>query len=434
MNPTKILTVAASEFATAVKSKAFVVGIVMLPIFMLGGIAMEKFSEDHADVSDRRLAVVDPAGALLDALVAAARERDLTLNDEKGVQREPRFVPESATPAEGEADRDFLLRLSADVKSGRLYAFVVVPRDLHAAAAPRLEYHSNTPTYRDLERWVEQTANAAARKRVAADAAIPPDVVARLDRRIGTTSLGLVEAGIGGAEPAAKAVNPIRTFVVPMVVLFLIFMTVMSAAPALLNAVLEEKQLRISEFLVSAVTAFELMAGKLLGSVGVAALLAAIYMAGGLGVAGYYGMFDQLPFDLIPWFFAFLVLATLIYGSVFISIGAACTDLKEAQSMMSPAMLVVMLPMFVWMVVVKEPTGTLATTFTLIPLFTPILMPLRISVEPAPPWWQPILGFVLTFGMTTLLVFAAGRIFRVGVLMQGKGASFRDLWRWMRTK
>lgn len=435
MSASKILVVAGSEFATAVKSKAFVIGIVMLPIFMGGAIAVERFSKDHADLTDRRFVVVDPRGELFGDLAAAAAARDRAIFDPAGKQVAPRFVPERREPAEGEAPAAFGLRLSEEIKGGGLFAFVEIPPDvLDANAPPRVLYHSNTPTYRDLADWIERTLNAAARRRVVSDAGLAPDVVRRLDRRLDVASLGLVERSAEGGEAKAAEVNPVRTFVVPMVVLFLIFMTVMSAAPQLLNAVLEEKQLRISEFLVSAVTAFELMAGKLLGAVGVAALLAALYLGAGLGVAAYYGLFEQLPFALLPWFFAFLVLATLIYGSVFISIGAACTDLKEAQSMMSPAMLLIMSPMFVWTVVLKEPTGGLATGFTMFPLFTPVLMPLRLSIAPEPPWWQAPAGLLATLLVTWGFVFAAGRIFRVGVLMQGKGATFRDLFRWVRAQ
>jgi ABC-2 type transport system permease protein len=436
MSVAKILTVASCEFGTAVKSKAFVIGIVMLPIFMGGAIAVEKFSQKHADVSDRRFVVVDGTGVLYDDLARAAEGRNAHLYEpEEGRQSEPKFVPVKAESRPGETPTDYGLRLSDEIKAGSLYAFVEIPADvLVAPGMPRVKYHSNTPTYRDLAQWIERSLNEAVRARVIKEEGLADSLVRRLDRKLDVASLGLVERAVGGGEAKAAEVNPIRTFVVPMVVLFLIFMTVMSAAPPLLSAVLEEKQLRISEFLVSAVTAFELMAGKLLGAVGVAALLAALYMGAAIGVAGYYGMIEQLPLGLVPWFFGFLVLATLIYGSIFISIGAACTDMKDAQSMMSPAMLLVMAPMFVWMVVLKEPTGSLATGFTLFPLFTPVLMPLRLSIAPTPPWWQAPASFLATLALTAFFVFAAGKIFRVGVLMQGKGASFRDMWRWVRAK
>jgi ABC-2 type transport system permease protein len=326
------------------------------------------------------------------------------------------------------------LELSDRVRSGDLFAFVRVLEDVLDSARPTVRYSSNTPTYRDLPDWIERVVNEEIRSAVVREANLSPDVAAKLDRSVYLESRGLADRTASGEVRSSETVDQFRTFVVPFIALMLLFMTTMSAAPQLLNAVLEEKQLRISEFLVSAVTPFELMAGKLAGTVLVASLLAVLYMGGGIGVAAYYGMIEKIPFDLLPWFLAFLVLAATIYGSVFIAIGAACSDLRDAQSMMSPAMLLVMLPMFTFTVILKEPNGSLATALSIFPLFAPVLMPLRIAVPPGPPWWHPYVALVATILLAACFVWAAGRIFRVGVLMQGKGASFRDMFRWIRAK
>jgi ABC-2 type transport system permease protein len=90
-----------------------------------------------------------------------------------------------------------------------------------------------------------------------------------------------------------------------------------------------------------------------------------------------------------------------------------------------------MLPLFVWINVAREPTSTFSTVTSLIPTATPMLMILRVAVPPGVAWWQPVLGLVLMLFTTMMLVYVAGRIFRVGILMQGKGASVRDLARWI---
>jgi ABC-2 type transport system permease protein len=435
MSAKKIVVVAASEFAVAVKSKAFVIGILMLPVFMGGGIAVETLTKDHRDLSDRRFGVADPSGLLFPAFEAAAKRREKSLFDENGKQKEPRFVPvRVAENVEDPVTTSLELELSDRVRSGDLFAFVRVLEDVLDSARPTVRYSSNTPTYRDLPDWIERVVNEEIRSAVVREANLSPDVAAKLDRSVYLESRGLADRTASGEVRSSETVDQFRTFVVPFIALMLLFMTTMSAAPQLLNAVLEEKQLRISEFLVSAVTPFELMAGKLAGTVLVASLLAVLYMGGGIGVAAYYGMIEKIPFDLLPWFLAFLVLAATIYGSVFIAIGAACSDLRDAQSMMSPAMLLVMLPMFTFTVILKEPNGSLATALSIFPLFAPVLMPLRIAVPPGPPWWHPYVALVATILLAACFVWAAGRIFRVGVLMQGKGASFRDMFRWIRAK
>ena len=122
----------------------------------------------------------------------------------------------------------------------------------------------------------------------------------------------------------------------------------------------------------------------------------------------------------------------LIYGSIFIAIGAASTDLKDAQGMMTPVMVLFMIPMFVWMPVLRQPESTMAVVLSLIPFATPMIMTLRLALKPSPAFWQIVLSFVLTTATTVALVWAAGRIFRVGILMQGKSATFGELMRWIR--
>jgi ABC-type Na+ efflux pump permease subunit len=119
-----------------------------------------------------------------------------------------------------------------------------------------------------------------------------------------------------------------------------------------------------------------------------------------------------------------------MYGSLFIAIGAAVTDMKEAQSLMTPLMLIIVLPMFVMQNVIAEPNSTMSLGMSLFPPATPLLMTLRQSVPPGIPLWQPLLGVVLVLTTSFLCVFAAGRIFRVGILMQGKGARIGEMLRW----
>jgi ABC-2 type transport system permease protein len=99
--------------------------------------------------------------------------------------------------------------------------------------------------------------------------------------------------------------------------------------------------------------------------------------------------------------------------------------------MLWPVMLLAMLPLFVWINVAREPTSTFSTVASLIPTATPMLMILRVAVPPGVGWWQPALGLVLMLITTVVFVYAAGRVFRVGLLMQGKGASVSDLARWI---
>src|SRR6185312_14036453 len=145
---------------------------------------------------------------------------------------------------------------------------------------------------------------------------------------------------------------------------------------------------------------FELMMGKLIGSATVSLLLAGVYLAGGLLVAHHWGYGDAITPAALGWFLLFLILALFIFGSVFIAIGAACSDLKDAQNMMTPAMLLLMLPAFTWFPVAKAPDSPMAVTLSMIPTASPFLMLMRIAVPPGPPAWQ----VALSVGVTLLTV------------------------------
>jgi ABC-2 type transport system permease protein len=105
--------------------------------------------------------------------------------------------------------------------------------------------------------------------------------------------------------------------------------------------------------------------------------------------------------------------------------------MRETQNLMWPVLLLVMLPLFLLGSVLNEPNSAVATAASFFPFATPMLMIARQGVPPGVPWWQPVLGMVGVVATTLACVYAAGRIFRVGLLMQGKGASLTEMTRWV---
>jgi ABC-2 type transport system permease protein len=194
--------------------------------------------------------------------------------------------------------------------------------------------------------------------------------------------------------------------------------------------VLEEKMQRIAEVLLGSVSPFQLMIGKLIGTVGVSFTVLAVYLAGAALAAYRTGMADKIPLDLAPWFLIYQASAILMFGAVFAAIGSACNDIKEAQSLQMPVWIVVCLPMFVWIAVLREPSSTFSTAISLFPPCTPILMLLRQSTPVGVPAWQPWAGLAGVLICTVLCVWIAGRVFRVGILLQGKPPKFSAMARW----
>jgi ABC-2 type transport system permease protein len=262
-------------------------------------------------------------------------------------------------------------------------------------------------------------------------AGLDKTLVDRATTWVSVENLGLVERHKDTGEiQDAQRTNKAASLLIPMAIMMLMFMVVMVGAQPLMQGVLEEKMQRIAEVLLGSVSPFQLMAGKLLGVVGVSLTLVTLYLVAGVFSAEYAGYGDLVPRHLVWWFIVYQILAVFLFGAMFSAVGAACSDLKEAQSAFMPVWIVACIPLFVWITVVREPMSTFSLVISLFPPATPMLMLVRQAAAPTLPIWQPLLGVGLTLATTILCVFAAGRIFRVGLLMQGKGANLRQMVRW----
>jgi ABC-type Na+ efflux pump permease subunit len=263
------------------------------------------------------------------------------------------------------------------------------------------------------------------------EAGIVPEKAQAAQQPVPPKAKGLSRLKPDGSIEETSEERLIANIVAPAVLIALMFMMIMIGASPAMQSVLEEKMARIAEVLLGSVRPFDLMLGKLIGMVAVSLTVAAVYLGGAYIVAFQYGFTDFLSVQLMVWFFIFQVMAVLMYGSLFIAIGAAANDMKETQSLLLPVMLVACLPMFVLGAIITDPNSTFATICSFIPTATPMLMIARISVPPGVPWWQPVLGVIGVLAATSACVYAAGRIFRVGILMQGKGVRLSDLLKWV---
>ncbi|MGE5814376.1 MAG: ABC transporter permease [Acidobacteriota bacterium] len=430
----RILIVATSEFLALVRTKAFLIGVMLMPVFMGGAIAIQHFTEKRMDTSTRTFAVLDHTGRIFPILAAATEAWNERATGADGVQHAPKFVARREETGK-ETLEQARMRLSDAVKRGDLFAFVEVPKavlDPSLSPPAKVQYHSNHPSYETLPRFLEVAVGRTVLALRFQAAALDPTLVDQLTRAPELENLGVFERDSSGRVQSAVEIDQLRAVGVPATFMALMFLIVMSSSPQLLNSVMEEKMSRISEVIIASVTPFQLMMGKLLGSAGVSLLLAAVYLTGAYRVAAHYGYADALTLSMVGWFLLYLVCAVLLFGSLFISIGAACTDFKDAQSMMTPSMLIVMLPVFVWTAVLRAPDSPLSVGLSLFPPATPFLMLLRLALRPAPPLWQVLLSVVLIGLAVVIAVWAAGKIFRTGILMHGKSASVTEMIRWVR--
>ncbi len=433
----KILLLAQREYNTAVRTKAFLVMVLLAPVMMGGGLVAISIAESHVDTTDKHIAVVDHSGALASALVEMAEERNLRdIHDaESGAKIAPAYFIEVVEPADGRLEQR--VALSDRVRKHELHAFVEIGADILGPSGPdgtpsdnRVGYHAENASLDDVRKWIRWPINMGVRRLRAAEAGVDAATVERLFETVPIQGLGLAELDAAGETHDAQQASEGRAIGVPAAMMTLMFMMIMVGAAPLVNVVLEEKMQRIAEVLLGSVRPFELMVGKLLGTLGVSFTVIAIYMGGGIAVVYQLGLSEYIPFDVLPWFVLYMIAAVCFFGSLLIAVGAACNDLKEAQTLIMPVWLLVMVPMFVWLPVAMKPLGAFATAMSLVPPFTPMLMLVRQSSPVAIPAWQPWAGLAGVATFTVLCVWVAGRIFRMGLLMQGKPPKLGELLKW----
>ncbi|MCS7046940.1 MAG: ABC transporter permease, partial [Gemmataceae bacterium] len=242
-------------------------------------------------------------------------------------------------------------------------------------------------------------------------------------------SLTRYDPASGGYTDAADELRVVN-LLLPAALIGLMFMVIMIGATPAMHGIIEEKSQRIAEVLLGSVTPFQLMAGKVLGVIGVSLTMALVYLGGGYVVLVYYGFAELVPLSMLLWFVPMLLLALLIFGSLFIAVGAAATDVKDTQTLLMPIMLFACLPFFAMGPIMQDPNGPIARVCSFFPFATPMLLVARESVPPGVPWPEMVAGIMVVLATAWLCVWAASRIFRIGILMQGKGPKFSDLIRW----
>jgi len=238
------------------------------------------------------------------------------------------------------------------------------------------------------------------------------------------------------------------SFILAYVMSFLLYMALLLYGIQVMGSVVEEKSNRIMEVLVSSLTPFELMLGKIIGVGSVALLQLGIWsgtaklltsqrvaIAGLLGAPPSEAMGMPIPAisgTLLAVYLTFFVLGFFLYSAAYAAVAATVSTQQEAQQAAMPVSLCIVAGLLLMFGLLDEPNGTLARTMSLIPLFAPFVTPVRYSLSPLP------LGELLaSAGMTALGVLAvawvAARIYRVGILMYGKRASVAEVFRWIRT-
>ena len=415
----RILTVAGREFLATVRTKAFLLSVVLMPGLILGAIYGGEWIEKAAREEQqplRRVAVVDYAGGVYPNLLWQVAAH----NAER-----PNQVFELEATTVGTADAAAVTaELTARVRSGELYGFIIIPTDaLEGAGACTLARRDNQLQLgRRLETWVREAVIAA---RLRADDLDPQRIHAVRDRPVAIEN---VDGRTGG--PVSE--HTMARFMTPFAFMFLLFMGTFGIRQGLLTTLIEEKGSRVVEVLLSAVSPTELLAGKILGLAAVGLLLLGVWGGVGYNSARTYHLTELVTGYRLTIAVLYFIPGFLLISSLLAAIGSACNELRDAQSMVFPLSLLTIIPMVCWFYIAEHPAAAFSLVLSFIPTITPFVMMLRVCSDPDTPVWQIAATLALLWGSVVTAIWAAGRVFRIGVLMYGKPPTPRELLRWVR--
>lgn len=328
-----------------------------------------------------------------------------------------------------------------------LDAAVFIPADFDTARRPEalaqedgragVRVWSTNPPATEVMSVLEASLGAEVRRNAYRETGLAAETIGQIEAmRVPITQY----RALGEATDEEVSLEDLVRQFLPVGLAFLLFQALMFTVSPLLTNTVEEKSNRIIEVLLSSATPHEVMIGKLLAAAGMGGIVVSAWLGFGsflLALGG--GVMDQLSahvFDLftstflLPAFLFYFLLGYTMLSGIFVTIGGMCNTIKEAQNLMAPVMIIMILPILSIGFVPRDPHGTLAVALSWFPLSAPFVMMSRITANP--PLWEVIGTGIVIVGTAGGILWASGKLFRRSILRGGGVTGFRDLWALLR--
>jgi len=409
----RVLTIIRKEYLERVRSKSFVLGTVLVPALMSLVIVIPMLIEGK-DLDERRVVGVVSTPEVFAEMQEIMADREGKVVDLVAVDC---LDPDNATCVETLKDQI----LAEEIHSG-----VVVPTDF-IETRKAVFFNRSVRALVVKDDVLRPVLNLILRKGRFEEAGVELDLY---DSLVTSTRWENIAVGQEGTETAQ---NQGATFALAMTMIMIIYIMIIMYGNHTLTAVIEEKNTRMVEVLLSSLSPDQLMLGKVLG-IGLAGLTqfaiwtGAIVFASAQGVS--FGSFSLdvgyfTPLIMIS-FIMFFLLGFFLYATLFAGVGAMCNSVQDSQQFATPLTMGLVIPMLLLTLVLTAPDSTLSVVLSLFPLFSPMLMFMRVCIE-TPPLWQIGLSWVIMALSIWGAAKGAGKLFRLGILMYGTTPSWGTL-------
>lgn len=459
----RIGLIAEREFLGTVLTRGFIVGVLVLPAALAVAFALAPRLMNQRSAPVRgQIAVIDPTGAVTTELRSTITPKAIAARREEATRRALAAVPagvrDMAGPALAAPSSDAVERFAgavpdlqiverpaeasdADLRAAKAWLTDAAPGDRHLAlvvvqpdAVTLAPGHTEYGTYQlyvplNLDDRIETTIFESLREAII-NARVRGQHLDRasLDEIVRLPRARSVTVTKGNERVTVGAFNRIM----PFAFVGLLLVSVMMGGQGLMTSTVEEKTSRVIEVLLSAVSPFELLAGKIMGQMAVSLVVLGLYIGLAFMLLASFAMFGLLDLSLVVYLLIFFVITYVTIGAAMAAVGSAVNEMREAQSLMMPIVLVLMVPWVLAAPIAREPNSTFSTAMSFVPPVNTFAMLLRLTSSAPPPSWQVWLTIAIGLVSVVGSVWCASKIFTIGLLMHGKPPDLKTLLRWIR--
>ena len=419
----RILKIARREYIETAKTKTFIIGLLMTPV-IIGAIIFftSRITGDKAGPRPHiKVAVTDLSRQLAEDI-----ETSFDNYNENNPNRE--FLIQHL---DAQQDANAVQIQGKDsLRNGQLDAYVVISENILQEPG-KINFYIHKPKPADFDAYstVEYLFSKAVRNRRYKIEQLDHELLAKL------RNVPIERVEIGSTDEKERVQDQAQIIVkmlVPFFFMYLIFLGMVGTGQQMLGSIIEEKGSRIIEVLLSAVSPFQLMAGKILGLAGIGMTVMALWAVAAYAAARWQNLNVDVSTELLLYFVVYYILGFLFFSAVLTGIGSVCNTIKETQSLMMPVMLILIIPMIAWYKLVQSPNGTMARVFSFIPPMTPMVMILRLTAGADVRFVEIVASILLLVVAVLAVTWAAAKIFRTGILMYGKKPGLFEILRWLR--
>ncbi len=411
----KSLRIAKWEFLERVKTKAFIIGLFMMPTIIAVFTIIPSLLASKADEKVRTIGVIDETDSLLPYL--SERIAKFKLPDSSANYQLVKITDDDRS-------REHLKILAtAKILDNEIEGYFLLPVDVMEKG--KIEYRSeNVGNIRDQERFSKILEDVIIERRLEAKG-----YNSKAIRDLSTdVDVKTIKVSSKGAE---KESGFLETFFTGYIFIMMLFMLVMTSGQMLIRSLIEEKSNRIVEVLMSSCSSRELLVGKILGLSLLGLTTISFWLLILVGV-NFSMPTPFVSFDHIALLLVYFVLGYLLYVAIFITAGAPVSTEQEAQQMTAYVTILVMFPIALAIPAMQNPDSMMVKVLSQIPLLTPTMMALRLSIQ-APDLWEIALSLVTLSASIVGMMWVAAKVFRIGILLTGKRPNLKEMYRWITT-